>query len=198
MTLEAANAFLKTLEEPLGQVRIVLMSANAHRLLPTIRSRCQGFAMPWPSAKDGLDWLQAQQPKAALPQLQTALQAAGGRPFDALAWLGSPLAARWGDVPRALAAGQAAVLADCSPREAIGALQKLEHDLWVSKVHGQPRYFAASALPKPPAARALTAWGQQLKIWARSIDHPYKTDLLLEDMAAQTAALWQGAAKTLR
>jgi DNA polymerase-3 subunit delta' len=198
MTVEAANAFLKTLEEPLGQVRIILMTENAHRLLPTIRSRCQGFAMPWPAAQDGLSWLQAQQPKATLPQLQTALQAAGGRPFDALAWLGSPLAARWADVPRALAAGQAAVLADCSPREAMSALQKLEHDLWVSKVHGQPRYFAASALPKPPAARALTAWGQQLKIWARSIDHPYKADLLLEDMAAQTAALWQRAAKTLR
>jgi DNA polymerase-3 subunit delta' len=198
MTVEAANAFLKTLEEPMGQVRMVLMTENAHRLLPTIRSRCLGFAMPWPAMQDSLDWLQAQQAKVALPQLQTALNAAGGRPLDALAWLGSPLATRWNELPRALAAGQAAALADCSPREAIGALQKLEHDLWASKVHAPPRYFAASALPKPPAARTLAAWGQQLKTWARSIDHPYKTDLLLEDMAAQTAALWMRPAQVVR
>lgn len=198
MTVEAANAFLKTLEEPLGQVRIILMTENAHRLLPTIRSRCLGFAMPWPAIPEALAWLQAQQVKATLPQLQTALQATGGRPLDALAWLGSPLATRWADLPRALAAGQAAALTDCSPREAIGALQKLEHDLWASKVHAPPRYFAAAALPKPPAARALAAWGQQLKTWARSIDHPYKTDLLLEDMAAQTAALWMRPAQVVR
>lgn len=198
MTLEAANAFLKTLEEPLGQVRMLLMTENAHRLLPTIRSRCLGFAMPWPDAGQAQTWLQAQQPKLAAMQLQTALQATGGRPLDALDWLGSSLAARWSELPRALAAGQEAVLADCSPRLALEALQKLEHDLWTSKVHAAPRYFAPSALPKAPSARALVAWGQQLKLWARSIEHPYKTDLLLEDMAAQTAAMWQRPAKTVR
>ena len=35
-----ANALLKTLEEPPGDVKFVLASEAAHQLLPTIRSRC--------------------------------------------------------------------------------------------------------------------------------------------------------------
>jgi DNA polymerase-3 subunit delta' len=37
----AANAFLKTLEEPTRQTLLVLLVASASALLPTIRSRCQ-------------------------------------------------------------------------------------------------------------------------------------------------------------
>ena len=43
MNESAANSILKTLEEPPGTVRIVLISAFPRRLLPTIRSRCQTF-----------------------------------------------------------------------------------------------------------------------------------------------------------
>lgn len=38
---EAANALLKTLEEPGGETLFLLLAAEANRLLPTIRSRCQ-------------------------------------------------------------------------------------------------------------------------------------------------------------
>jgi len=38
---EAANALLKTLEEPRERVHFVLLSSRPERLLPTIRSRCQ-------------------------------------------------------------------------------------------------------------------------------------------------------------
>ena len=41
MNAAAANAFLKTLEEPPGETLIVLISAMPQSLLPTIRSRCQ-------------------------------------------------------------------------------------------------------------------------------------------------------------
>lgn len=202
MGSEAANAFLKTLEEPPGQVRMILMSENAHRLLPTIRSRCLGFALPWPEQAQAQAWLHTQAPQIAPERLQTALQATGGRALDALAWLDSELAERWPNLPRALAAGQAAALADCSPRQALDVLQKLEHDLWASKVHAPPRYFTQADLPRPPSARVLSHWGRQIQAWARTIEHPYKTDLLIEDMVAQTAALWhklpQHGAKLVR
>jgi len=42
---EAANAFLKTLEEPPSQTRLVLTARDASLLLPTIASRCQVFAL---------------------------------------------------------------------------------------------------------------------------------------------------------
>ena len=41
MTVEAANSMLKTLEEPLPGVIIILVSARPQALLPTIISRCQ-------------------------------------------------------------------------------------------------------------------------------------------------------------
>ncbi|UCC12093.1 MAG: AAA family ATPase [candidate division WOR-3 bacterium] len=41
MTDEAANAFLKTLEEPPVDTLFVLTSSRPHNLLPTIRSRCR-------------------------------------------------------------------------------------------------------------------------------------------------------------
>ncbi len=43
LTEEAANCILKTLEEPPDTSRIILISSFPHRLLPTIRSRCQAF-----------------------------------------------------------------------------------------------------------------------------------------------------------
>ncbi len=41
MTVGAANALLKTLEEPRGDTLLILLSAQPNRLLETIRSRCQ-------------------------------------------------------------------------------------------------------------------------------------------------------------
>ncbi|MCE5253150.1 MAG: hypothetical protein LLG45_02905, partial [Actinomycetia bacterium] len=38
---EAANAFLKTLEEPPGHVHFILVTDRPERLLPTVASRCQ-------------------------------------------------------------------------------------------------------------------------------------------------------------
>ena len=43
LTTEAANAFLKTLEEPPPNVIFVLATTEAHKILPTILSRCQRF-----------------------------------------------------------------------------------------------------------------------------------------------------------
>lgn len=41
MTTAAANALLKTLEEPRGDTLLILLSSQPQRLLETIRSRCQ-------------------------------------------------------------------------------------------------------------------------------------------------------------
>jgi hypothetical protein len=43
---EAANAFLKTLEEPPPHAMFVLMTDNESAVLPTIRSRCQKLSLP--------------------------------------------------------------------------------------------------------------------------------------------------------
>lgn len=43
LTKEAANALLKTLEEPPPHAIFVLATTEAHKMLPTIQSRCQRF-----------------------------------------------------------------------------------------------------------------------------------------------------------
>jgi len=50
MTPQAANAFLKTLEEPPEGVTLILATSSLDQLLPTIRSRCT--SIPCPSAPD--------------------------------------------------------------------------------------------------------------------------------------------------
>jgi DNA polymerase-3 subunit delta' len=43
MNIEAANAFLKTLEEPPPDTHLFLLSTNPYRLLDTIKSRCLSY-----------------------------------------------------------------------------------------------------------------------------------------------------------
>ena len=51
MSEEAANALLKTLEEPPPQVMFLLLTADEDAVLPTVRSRCQSLTLV-PLAKD--------------------------------------------------------------------------------------------------------------------------------------------------
>ena len=73
----AANALLKTLEEPPPATLIVLVSDQPSRLLPTIRSRCRSLALPMPAPEAALAWLAAQ----GVEDAQGALAAAGGAPL---------------------------------------------------------------------------------------------------------------------
>jgi DNA polymerase-3 subunit delta' len=73
----AANALLKTLEEPPPRTLIVLVSDQPARLLATIRSRCRLVALPTAPAKEALEWLRAE----GVAQPESALAAAGGAPL---------------------------------------------------------------------------------------------------------------------
>lgn len=179
-----ANALLKTLEEPPGDVRFVLATEAAHQLLPTIRSRCLGHTMVWPQDAAMHRWLAGQ---GVAPEAATAfLRAAGGRPDDALALARagrSPDA--WARLPKAMARGDATALADWSPAQAVDALQKLCHDLLAHRVGAAPRYFDAADLPAPPGVGPLTRWGRALAKEARTAEHPFNAGLMLEALAAQ-------------
>jgi DNA polymerase III subunit delta' len=187
MNIATANALLKTLEEPTGDVKFALASEAAHQLLPTIRSRCQSFALRWPSNDEALAWLRQQDGAAKLDDaaLRTMLAAAGGRPLDATHLLASGASIRWAKLPKALVQGASVAADDWSPKTLLDALQKLCHDLWAVKLGAQPRFFGAPDLPKPPPARALSVWSEQLKTLARSIEHTWKAELLMEDLVSQ-------------
>jgi DNA polymerase-3 subunit delta' len=73
----AANALLKTLEEPPPRTLIVLVSDRPARLLATIRSRCRLLALPLPQPSAALAWLGAQ----GAEDPEAALATAGGAPL---------------------------------------------------------------------------------------------------------------------
>jgi DNA polymerase-3 subunit delta' len=60
MTLAAANSLLKTLEEPPGNALVLLSCAEAWRLPPTVRSRCQLLRLPNVQKDAALEWLRSQ------------------------------------------------------------------------------------------------------------------------------------------
>ena len=83
MTLAASNALLKTLEEPSGQCRFLLVSHRPQRLPATIRSRCQWLALSTPAVSESLAWLQQQLPQATAQDREFALWLNQQRPLHA-------------------------------------------------------------------------------------------------------------------
>lgn len=83
LNVQAANALLKTLEEPGRDTAIVLLSAQPMALPATVRSRCQLLALPVPAAPEAQAWLRPQVRDEATAQLLLAL--CRGAPLAALA-----------------------------------------------------------------------------------------------------------------
>jgi len=186
----AANALLKTLEEPPGALRLLLTSADPERLLPTVRSRCQRLPLALPPLAQAEAWLQAQ----GLDQPGPLLALAGGSPLEALAWAHEGLSpALLAELPRRVAAGDATVLAGRPIPRVVDLLLKLAHDAQVVAVGGAPRFYSAAALPKGVDLPALRQWQASLLRTARHDEHPWSAALLIESLVTQATAVWPGA-----
>ena len=192
MNAITANALLKTLEEPVGDVRFVLASEAAWQLLPTIRSRCLGFTLPWPEQAEAVAWLAAHE--VSSDDAPALLRAAGGRPADALrsARNGqSPKA--WSLLPKAMLRGEVGALSDHAPAQAIDALQKICHDLMAVGSGAAPRFFAVGELPPAPSNVALAHWSKSLASAARTAEHPFNAGLMLEALVSEARSALNSA-----
>lgn len=139
MNAAAANALLKTLEEPSPQTLLLLVADAPWRLPQTIRSRCQRIEFPLPSSGEALAWLSTQ----GVADPAAALEAAGGNPGLAQAWAGQGALARRQGVRKdlaALAAGRA------EPMEVARR--------WLDAEPEQCLWFAAQAAVDEARARA--------------------------------------------
>lgn len=83
MNVNAANALLKSLEEPSGDTVLLLISHQPSRLLPTIKSRCVQQACPLPGAAASLEWLARALPDEPAEALEKLLALSGGSPLTA-------------------------------------------------------------------------------------------------------------------
>jgi DNA polymerase-3 subunit delta' len=80
MNANAANALLKSLEEPTPGLLFILVSHKPQQLLPTILSRCQSFALSAPDTASATHWLKEQ----GVKDPADALAASGFAPLQAI------------------------------------------------------------------------------------------------------------------
>lgn len=191
----AANAVLKTLEEPSGATVVLLISDAPGRLLPTIRSRCQRLDFPAPAAAAAQAWLA---PLVADPdELERLLAEAGGRPMAARAMLeGDTLARRRqrGEEFEALLTAKLSPLVlaqrwkDEDFEELLGWLSARLSDAIRTSMSGQrPVVLPGLAAVAAPALFRLLDEVQRLLALQRSGTNPNR-QLALESLLMQAAA----------
>ena len=141
----AANAVLKSLEEPPDSAMFVLVSHRAARLLPTVRSRCVPVPVPLPAAEVARNWLDQQGVEDAARRLAFA----GGAPLKALEDAKSGKGARADEILEALAAGSLERLQGPRDREALEllaeVLQRRTYDQALA-AFGQPPKYGSEGL----------------------------------------------------
>ncbi|MBN3852884.1 DNA polymerase III subunit delta' [Paraburkholderia sp. Ac-20340] len=190
LNVAAANALLKTLEEPPASVVFVLVSARIDRLLPTIISRCRQWPMGTPAPQEAQAWL-AQQ---GVDDPAGLLAEAGGAPLAALAlasdenrtlrdWTLTQLAA--GPNCDAFACGE--TLQKLPVPLVLGWLQRWAYDLLAERTAGRPRYYpqSADALARCAAKLDAPALARYLKTVTRQRaveNHPLNARLVFEEL----------------
>ncbi len=185
MNAAAANALLKTLEEPSQQTLLLLVADAPWRLPQTIRSRCQRIEFHLPAREQALAWLQ----RLGVSDAVAALDAAGGNPGLAKAWAEAGALARRQEVRKdlaALAAGRG---------EAMETAKR-----WLDSEPAQRLWFAAQAVADELKARAaatsgplvsqlddeaLDQWYQSVNRTRESLRGPLRGDLLLLELLAR-------------
>lgn len=183
----AANALLKTLEEPVNTVFFLVTSQPA-RLPATVRSRCVRIGFHLPAARDAMQWLRGQ--GVAEPEL--ALAAAGGAPLRALDLGAEPHWSVRRDLIRLIFSNPGfdpVAAVDALGPEQVGllvpALQRWCFDLTLSAACGRLRYHPDCAQILHPIARrtdrnALLGFLAALGEVAGHLEHPLNPRLLAE------------------
>ena len=188
----AANALLKTLEEPPGALRIVMAGGDPERLLPTIRSRVQRVALRAPDAAAATAWLEAQGVQGA----ERALAVAGGSPLAAQALIEAGVSeVDLQALPRAVAGGDAQALVGKPLPLVIDLLLRIAHDAMVQAAGAPARFFDSAQMPPVAPLSALQGWHQELLRAARHDEHPWNASLLVEALVTNGARCWATARK---
>jgi DNA polymerase-3 subunit delta' len=181
----AANALLKTLEEPAAQTMLVLIADAPWRLPQTIRSRCQRIEFHLPEPAQALAWLQAQ----GVADPASALQAAGGNPGLAQRWAEEGALERRREVRRdlaALAAGRGETTEvvrrwlDSEPAQRVWFAAQAAADEARTRAGGE-----AGALGSGMDAVALADWYDRANRTRESLRGPLRGDLALLELLAR-------------
>lgn len=196
MNSATQNSLLKSLEEPGPGTLFLLVSSEPHRLLSTVRSRCQKIPVAKPSAEAAVQWLGGA--GASDPALQLALAAGAplaaakfGESLDAIRALVAELSN-----PESDALSVAAGFQSTAPADFIDILYRWCHDLLMLKTAGRISYFSGNAKElKRIAERVLPAdvcrYLRRL-IAARALaQHPLNARLVMEELLLGYQAMFR-------
>jgi DNA polymerase-3 subunit delta' len=84
LNMAAANALLKTLEEPTPNTLLILISDSNLNLPLTILSRCQKIIFKKPGREETIQWLTLQSPSRDPKEYELACNLSHGAPYQAL------------------------------------------------------------------------------------------------------------------
>jgi DNA polymerase-3 subunit delta' len=169
----AANAVLKTLEEPSGRGVLFLVSHAPGRLLPTIKSRCRRLAfVPWPDGRLA-DFIAARTELEG-DDVQRLAQMAHGAPGRALSLMGQGAL----ELDRQVA-GILQRLPDADTSELLGLAEKfrgaegaLRYQLLIDRFADRIRDAATQAADADDGDAAepwVQAWGR-LSAWPSQVE----------------------------
>jgi DNA polymerase III subunit delta' len=190
LNIAAANALLKTLEEPPAGVVFLMVSARIDRLLPTIISRCRQWPMSVPPPELAAQWLAAQ----GVADAPALLAEAGGAPLAALALASDENRALRDWTLKQLAAGAACDAFACGEALqklpvplVLGWLQRWMYDLLAERTAGAPRYFpqASAALTRCASQADASAFARFMRTVTRQRaveNHPLNARLVFEEL----------------
>lgn len=192
----AANALLKTLEEPPPDTIFLLVSNSLDRLLPTILSRCRKFALGMPLQEEALAWLQQQ----GVEDAEVWLAEQGGAPLAAQAMAGTDVRQTMEEFLRVLARPgtedalkTAEKLQKAAVPDLVAWLQRWLYDVLALKLAGRIRYYPryrkelavlAQQVQMADLLRALKAARDRRAI----AEHPLSARLFIEDMLLDYAS----------
>lgn len=190
MNVHAANALLKTLEEPPPSTLFILVSHQPQRLLPTVRSRCQKINAPLPGRAEALQWLRGQ----GVAEADACLAQSGYAPLAALRLSTEDYQLKRGQILEQLGAPDRfdpLTLAEQGDKVELAWIlnwmQQWVYDLASIGMAGQVRYQSESSTEMNRLAKAvnlieLFRFQQELLTAQRALHHPLNNRLVLEQL----------------
>lgn len=197
LNIPAANALLKSLEEPQANTVFILVTHSLDRLLPTILSRCHKIALSFPEKNQALAWLKQQGQNEAEELL--ALQ--GGAPLAAFDLAQSGQLQEVQELLQVLiqpSVTMALKVADKLQKsdltELTGFVQRWLYDLLACKQAGVIRYYprqqkALQVLAARLDNYALTQLLKRTQERQAVASHPLSPKLFLEEMLLDYSTL---------
>ena len=192
MSVPAANALLKMLEEPGGRTWFLLVTHRPDRLPATVRSRCRSVLVPTPPHDRQRAWL-ASETGVSARDAERLLAFSGGAPLHAR-HLADPAALTAyrslleaiGSLPDTASVAVADVVAGAEVGHWYGLLQRWVADLVRVTAGSTPRFFPDSAprlqqLGRRCSLAGLTQAAAKLQRQAVLVRHPLNPRLFAEE-----------------